>query len=277
MVMKRSTLPLLACPHCRGELSFQLESEGELIHTGELLCSHCGKHYPVHDGIAHFIAYEELTGPNRRFARLYDWMSYVYLPVSRIAQAIGARFGISRRDLIKRLEPKGGRFLEVSIGPGVNLPYLFDIPGVDEVVGLDISLGQLQHCRAFCKRRGWDVDLFLGQAEQLPFQDETFDGVLHFGGINFFTDKCSAILEMIRVARPGAMIVIGDETERVARIYDRTIPGFQRNFERKRDIVNAPIDLVPRTMENIQLDTLWRDSVYCLTFRKPERQAPYMG
>jgi uncharacterized protein YbaR (Trm112 family) len=268
--MKHGTLPILACPHCRSELSVQSKPDGERIEAGELFCTHCGKCYPIVDGIPHFIAYEELTGPNRRFARLYDWMSYGYLPVSQAAQAIGALFGISRRDLVKRLEPSGGRFLEVSIGPGVNLPYLFEMSGVDEVFGLDISLGQLQHCRAFCRRRGWPVDLFLGQAEQLPFQDETFDGVLHFGGINFFTDKCSAIQEMIRVARPGARIVIADETERVARMYDLTIPGFRRSFESKRERVNAPIELIPQDMENVQLDILWRGAVYCLTFSKPK-------
>jgi ubiquinone/menaquinone biosynthesis C-methylase UbiE/uncharacterized protein YbaR (Trm112 family) len=275
--MKHSTLPLLACPHCRSALSFQAKSDGELIDSGELFCPHCGKCYPIKDGIAHFIAYEELTGANRRFARLYDWMSHGYLPVSQVAQAVGALFGISRRDLIKRLEPKGGRYLEVSIGPGVNLPYLFETRGIDEVFGLDISLGQLQHCQTFCKRRGWAVDLFLGQGEQLPFQDETFDGVLHFGGINFFTDKCSAIQEMIRVARPGAMIVIGDETEKVARIYERTLPGFRKSFEGKRDVVNAPIELIPPTMENVRLDTLWRDWVYCLTFRKPAKQRVHIA
>jgi SAM-dependent methyltransferase len=236
---------------------------------GDLCCPRCGKHYPIRDGIPHFIVYEELTGTNRRFARLYDWMSNFYLPVSQIAQVVGARFGISRRDLIQRLDPKGGRFLEVSIGPGVNLPYLCGAPGVDEVFGLDISLGQLRHCQAFCRRRGYNVDVFLGQAEQLPFQNETFDGILHFGGINFFNDKRSAIQEMIRVARPGARIVIGDETERLARVYDRTIPGFSRSFEGKREVVNTPVSLVPQEMQDLQLDTLWHGAVYCLSFRKP--------
>ena len=45
-----------------------------------------------------------------------------------------------RREITDRLEPNGGRVLEVSIGPGVNLPYLVGRPDVGEIYGLDISL-----------------------------------------------------------------------------------------------------------------------------------------
>jgi len=43
----------------------------------------------------------------------------------------------ARREVLDRLEPGGGRVLEVSIGPGVNLPYLIGRPDVSEVHGLD--------------------------------------------------------------------------------------------------------------------------------------------
>ncbi len=57
------------------------------------------------------------------------------------------------------------------------------------------------------------VTLFKGTAERLPFQNEVFDVVFHFGGINFFNDKAAVIREMIRVAKPGIKFVIGDENE----------------------------------------------------------------
>ena len=47
------------------------------------------------------------------------------------------------------------------------------------------------------------VPLYLASAEALPFQDATFDAVLHIGGINFFDDKAQALAEMARVAKPG--------------------------------------------------------------------------
>jgi hypothetical protein len=55
----------------------------------------------------------------------------------------------ARREVTDRLEPQGGRVLEVSIGPGVNLPYLIGRPDISEVYGLDISIGQLRRCRSY--------------------------------------------------------------------------------------------------------------------------------
>lgn len=55
----------------------------------------------------------------------------------------------------------------------------------------------------------WKLDpaLFMGAAEHLPFRDEAFEVVFHFGGINFFSDKAAAIREMLRVAKPGCKFV----------------------------------------------------------------------
>ena len=54
-------------------------------------------------------------------------------------------------------------------------------------------------------------------AEDLPFIDQSFDVVLHVGGINFFSDKKRAIEEMIRVAKPSTKIMIADENFRLHR------------------------------------------------------------
>ena len=92
------------------------------------------------------------------------------------------------------------------------------------------------------------MDLFLGNGEQLPFRDDSFEGVLHVGGINIFNDKKAAIEEMIRVSKPGTRILIADETERGAKGYERFIPGFKDSFEGKRKGIVAPVELVPKEM-----------------------------
>lgn len=264
--LNAASLEVLACPACHGDL--ELTSD---LFSGSLSCLSCQKVYPIIDGIPRFAPYEELTGLNQRFARLYDWFSYVYRPFSKIALfLIGGSEHKMRREITDRLEPHGGHVLEVSIGPGVNLPYLVGQPGVGGVCGLDISVGQLKQCRAYTKEKSWDVDLFQGDAEALPFKDNSFEGVLHLGGINFFNDKKKAIEEMIRVARPGSKIVIGDETERGADGYELVLPGFIQSFKGKREAVIAPIDLIPAEMEEIRLDTnVWRGWFYCIEFRKP--------
>jgi ubiquinone/menaquinone biosynthesis C-methylase UbiE len=176
----------------------------------------------------------------------------------------------ARREVTDRLDPKGGRVLEVSIGPGVNLPYLVGRPDVGEVFGLDISPGQLRRCQEFAAQQGWDVQLHLGNAEQLPYPDNTFEGVFHIGGINFFNDKQKAIEEMIRVAKPGTRILICDENEKGAQAYERFLPRFKHTFEGQRETVVAPLDLVPAEMRDLRLFDVWKGWMYCIEFSKPQ-------
>jgi ubiquinone/menaquinone biosynthesis C-methylase UbiE len=104
-----------------------------------------------------------------------------------------------------------------------------------------------------CRKRDWPVDLFLGNAEELLFKDESFATVFHIGGINFFNDKKKAIEEMTRVAQPGTKIVIVDVKERGARVYAATIPGFRRIFKGEREAVSEPVDLVPAQMTDVRV------------------------
>ncbi len=267
--MKRTTLDLLACPSCNACLDYAGEDE-KMLRAGTLTCSRCKQHFPIVDGIPHFIQSETLTGWNRSFSRMYNWLSWGYRLFSKVAFAyIGMDEETGRREVTDRLEPHGGGVLEISVGPGVNLPYLVSRPDVGEVFGLDISLGQLQRCQSYVAKKGWEVDLLLGNGEQLPVRDGTFDGVFHVGGINFFNDKQSAIDEMIRVAKPGARILIADETEKGAQGYEKFIPGFKKSFGGKRKEIVPPLDLVPSNMLETRLFDVWKGWLYCIEFRKP--------
>jgi len=260
-----AALDVVACPECHGKLTLEGSSQ-----DGAFACPTCNKRYSIVDGIPRFAAYKNLGGLNRRFAGLYDWFSFVYGLFSKVAFAfIGTTEDKARTEILDRLEPHG-KVLEVSVGPGVNLPYLREYPEVREIHGLDLSNGQLARCRSFAQRRRWSVALHQGNAEALPFQDAAFDGVLHIGGINFFDDKAKAIAEMARVAKPGAKVVICDEGERAARGYEITLPGFRYSFKGDREAVKPPVDLVPPGMEEVTLDeTVWKGWFYCLEFRKP--------
>jgi len=270
--MKRSTSEVLCCPVCRGTLSLRDQGGGGTVAEGSLFCPHCDRSFPIRNGIAHFIDPQQLEGLNARFARLYDWFSHVYPFFMRAALLAFGGDRRARKEVLDRLELRGGRTLEVSIGTGANLPYLFESQNAGEVFGLDVSAGQLARCNSLAARRGWPVELFLGTAEALPFRAESFDCILHIGGINFFSGKKQAIDEMIRVARPGTKIVIADESERVAGLLYR-ISGIARpNHGRKLDL-RVPAHLVPDTMKEIRVHGIWkvhgRYHGYCLEFRKP--------
>lgn len=261
----RPALDVLACPDCHGTLEMIL-----LPGDGKYRCAKCGRSYPVVGGIPHFVEPEQLTGWNKRFAGMYDLFSWGYRAFSAVAFAlIGMSEEQGRREITDRLVPEGGRVLEVSVGPGVNLPYLEQRADVGEVYGLDISLGQLYRCRDYVSRRGWDTRLQLGNAEQLPYLDNSFAGVFHIGGINFFNDKQKAIAEMIRVAQPGARILICDETERGAKAYERIFPNFKSATGPQREPVTAPVALIPPEMANLRVFEVWKGWFYCIEFIKP--------
>lgn len=255
---------LLACPTCRGPVAWQAEA-------AQWWCAQCSRAYPVREGIVHVLQPGELGPMDRRFAHLYDWFSWVYPAFSRAGFAlIGRSEARGRGEVLDRLDPRGGRVLEVSVGPGSNLPYLMARPDVGEVHALDISIGQLRRARAMVRRHAWRVPLYLASAEALPFRDATFDAVLHIGGINFFDDKARALAEMARVAKPGARVVVVDENERAAHGYERTLPGFSSSFGGERPPVSAPLDDLPPGMTQVSVTDIWRGWFYCLEFVTPK-------
>jgi len=270
--MKRSTLELLCCPGCQTELTLRDESSNSSGNEGELFCSHCERSYIIKNGIVHFVDLEELEGLNQRFAQFYNRFSRFETVIDRLSFLPMGGERKARTEILNRLELNNGRVLEVSIGSGGNLPYLFESPKVGDIYGMDISMAQLTNCHRLVTTQGWPVELFLGKAEELPFKSDSFDSVFHIGGINFFSEKKKAIDEMIRVARPGSKIVIADESEQVARTVARFLRLSRSTQDNKVD-TSVPVHLVPETMKEILVDGIWKMHGqyhgYCLEFRKP--------
>ncbi len=169
------------------------------------------------------------------------------------------------RSYMRLLEAKpGDTVLETSVGTGLNFQYL---PHCAKLSGIDLSGEMLVNCQRNLRRWHMDADLYLGNAESLPFADSSFDVVYHVGGINFFNDRRKAILEMIRVARPGSLLLIADETEDyVKQVYEKQPGGL---FKNRKQPVRPPIDLLPAGMRDIHLELLMDGLFYALTFRKP--------
>lgn len=267
--MKLSTLEILACPTCHGHLMQTCEVlETSQVSSGMLSCQTCQKSYLIENGIPQFVRLDELTGQNQKFARFYDWFSVIYAPGARLTYNLFGEKG--RRCILHHLEPLSGRVLETSIGTGPNLPYFVNHPGVTEIHGLDISAGQLAQCQRYARKRGWQVELTHANAEEVPYRDNTFEAVFHFGGINFFNNMQQAVDEMARVVKPGGKVIFSDEGEQVAKAYEWALPTFKGLFEGKRETVCAPIDLVRPEMQGTTLEWLFGNHVYVIEFRKPD-------
>ena len=232
----------------------------------EALAGSSGERFPIRNGIPAFLKPEDLTGDNGKYNHLYQVIGGFYDDIQRVFCALK---GFDRdayfRSYMSLLEVKpGDSVLETSVGTGLNYKYL---PGGVQLSGLDLSPEMLANCRANLRRWQMDADLYLGNAESLPFADESFDVVFHVGGINFFNDRAKAIREMIRVARPGSLLLIADETEKhVREVYEK---GLGPMYKNRKAPVSAPVDLVPPEMQQIHLEQMRYGDWYALTFRKP--------
>ncbi len=243
-----------------------------------------GREYPVVDGIPIFFSDQEMTGSNRKYRDFYDKIAFFYDLYIALISLLCRKKGwhAARSELIRPVcsvpvraskeTPYGvtinaDRILEVGIGTGLNLELL---PKDTRYFGVDISWKMLSRCRRRAARLQREACLCLAQAEALPFRDESFEAVFSVGGFNFFTDNQAALQEMIRVAKPGATILIVDETPKhVKTAYERTPLARKAFKEESSDSLRAPVDLVPETMQDVRCEEVWDGRFYALSFVKP--------
>ena len=200
----------------------------------ETLVSSSGERFRIRNGIPAFLKPEDLTGENGKYNHLYETIGGFYDDTQRVFCALkGFHRDAYFRSYMSLLEVKpGDSVLETSVGTGLNYKYLSR--GV-KLSGLDLSPEMLANCQANLRRWEMDADLYLGNAESLPFADSSFDVVFHVGGINFFNDRAKAIREMIRVAKPGSLLLIADETEKhVKEVYEKGPGGHCTRTARSR-------------------------------------------
>ncbi len=75
------------------------------------------------------------------------------------------------------------------------------------VTGLDLTPRLLEVARERAADAGLDVSFVEGDAEELPFEDASFDRVTSCFGVMFAPRQRVAAAELARVARPGARVV----------------------------------------------------------------------
>lgn len=265
--MRSDTLALICDPMTGDGLEFETEPDARHRLREFLVNPRTGQQFPVCDGIPIFLLEGEGSGANRKYQAMYDRIAPLYdLSTWLYSRWKGMSVETRLREYLDELDVrKGDRVLEVSVGTGRNLQFL---PRQAQFFGLDISWGMLKRCQRNVAKWKLDVTLFMGAAERLPFRDEVFDVVFHFGGINFFNDRAAAIREMIRVAKPGTKFVIGDENEGLARRYEK-LPVAGGFYGHRTRAISAPIDLLPAEMQDVRVKDIAEGDLYCLSFRKP--------
>jgi SAM-dependent methyltransferase len=75
-----------------------------------------------------------------------------------------------------------------------------------EVTGIDYVPELIEQATARTLANGQEIDFRLGDAQDLPFPDDSFDIVLSVYGVQFAPDQEQAARELLRVCKPGGRI-----------------------------------------------------------------------
>jgi SAM-dependent methyltransferase len=137
----------------------------------------------------------------------------------------------------------GQSALDVGCGSGLLTEELARRLGAERVAGIDPS-PLLEACR----ERVPGADLRSGSAEELPWDDDSFDAALAQLVIHFMSDPATGLREMARVVQPGGvvsacswdfgegMVALGTFWK-AARAVDRDAPTEERLFGRPRELL----------------------------------------
>ena len=107
---------------------------------------------------------------------------------------------------VARLDDRRLRTLDVGAGTGFSTEGIVEHVEAKAVTMLDQSPDQLR--RANAKPMLAECSKLVGDAEALPFADNSFDRYVSCGSIEYWPDPARAIAEAHRVVRPGGTVLV---------------------------------------------------------------------
>lgn len=114
-------------------------------------------------------------------------------------------------NFVQRLRiPAGAQVLDVACGTGNTAIPAARIGA--QVVGTDIATNLLEQARKRAEAEKLNVRFEEGDAEDLPYPDQSFDVVLTMFGAMFAPRPEKVASELIRVCKPGGMIAMANWT-----------------------------------------------------------------
>jgi SAM-dependent methyltransferase len=173
------------------------------------------------------------------------------------AQRAGARIydlvngGMEKRIFSDRryqlLQAARGRVLDVGAGTGANLPH-YRMDQISRLVLLDVGRGMLDRAAHKAAELGIEVELHSASAEQLPFEEASFDTVVFTLCLCTIPDPGRALREAGRVLDAGGRLLALEHV----RAEDPGLARWQARVNPFWKAVNSGCNLNRPTSRNIE-------------------------
>jgi SAM-dependent methyltransferase len=113
--------------------------------------------------------------------------------------------------VLDKLDPQpGDRWLDLACGTGAVSERAAEAGA--QVTGLDLAPVLIETAKERADDRGLEIDYMVGDVEQQPFPDASFEKVSSTCGIMFAPDHEAAARELARVTAPGGKIALASWT-----------------------------------------------------------------
>ena len=143
-----------------------------------------------------------------QIAQMFDKISREY---DRLNRVISFGIDIKWRNRVVALVGlhNPDTILDIATGTG-DLAINLTKTNAKKIVGLDISEGMLNVGREKIKLKelSHNIDMVVGDSENLPFDDESFDAITVAFGVRNFETLETGLSEILRVLKPGGVFVV---------------------------------------------------------------------
>lgn len=161
---------------------------------------------------------------------MFDTISGNYDGLNRIIS-----FGIDikwRKKVLKLVTAKNPKtILDIATGTG-DLAILMSETNAEKIVGLDLSVGMLEvgKTKIAAKKLSNKIEMVVGDSENLPFNDNSFDAITVAFGIRNFETLDKGLAEIYRVLKPNGIFVILETSNPTKTPYKQGYTFYTKNI-----------------------------------------------
>ena len=140
--------------------------------------------------------------------KMFDTISNEYDGLNRVISfGIDVKWRNKVVEMVAKSKPEN--ILDIATGTG-DLAISLTSTDAKEIIGLDISDGMLEVGRKKISSKNLDgiISMVIGDSEDLPFEDNTFDAITVAFGVRNFEHLEKGLAEILRVLKPNGIFVI---------------------------------------------------------------------